>query len=117
MIAILGHLDVDPNARDAILAATAELQLSTRAEEPGCLEYTIGADPADPGRILIAELWDSEASLDAHFVHPNFVRMGEIFSNAPRTGGSAMKYEISRSATVRDGDGKPSATYWSTEKG
>ena len=65
-IIIIGHIDVDPADRDTVVAATADLQRSTREDEPGCLTYTIAADPADPGRIQIVEMWADAATLEAH---------------------------------------------------
>ncbi len=59
MIAIIGHIDVDPAQRDELVASTVELQRATAGDEPGCLVYTIAADPANPGRISIVELWET----------------------------------------------------------
>lgn len=110
MIAVIGHVDVDPAARDDLVASTAELQRTTH-DEPGCLTYTIAADPADPGRISIVELWESAEALEAHFQHPNFFATGDALRAAPRLGGSAMKYRIDASAPVRGADGTVTATF------
>jgi quinol monooxygenase YgiN len=91
MIAIIGHLDVDPAVRDRLVESTVELQRATVQDEPGCLVYTIAADPADAGRIRIVELWESAEALDAHFRHPNFTATGDALRIAPRLGGSAMR--------------------------
>jgi quinol monooxygenase YgiN len=115
VIAIIGHVDVDPAVRDDVVAATADLQRSTQRDEPGCLVYTIAADPADPGRIRIVELWDSAESLDAHFLHPNFRATGEAIRSAPPTGGGAMKYRIDATDQVRGPDGAASSRFWSVE--
>ena len=111
MIAIIGHVDVDPAVRDALVASTADLQASTANDEPGCVVYTIGADPADAGRIRIVELWESADALAAHFQHPNFFATGEALRAAPRLGGSAMKYRIDASAPVRGADGQVSVSF------
>lgn len=111
MIAIIGHIDVEPSERDELVAATVELQRSTRQDEPGCLVYTIGADPADPGRISITELWDSTEALDAHFRHPNFFATGKALSAGTRLGGSAIKYRIDASADVRGPDGTVTTSF------
>jgi quinol monooxygenase YgiN len=111
MIAIIGHLDVDPSVRDRLVESTVELQRSTEAGEPGCLVYTIAADPADPGRIRITELWESATALDAHFQHPNFFATGEALRAEPRLGGSAMKYRIDASAPVRGADGNATSSF------
>jgi len=114
-IAILGSIEVDPAVRDELVAATVALQLATRTDEPGCLAYTIAADPAVPGRIQIVELWESAEALDAHFAHPNFAATGAAMRAHPRLGGSAVKYRIDATDPVRGADGVVSSTFWSVE--
>lgn len=111
MIAILGHIDVDPAVRDDLVASTVDLQLSTQNDEAGCVIYTISADPAVPGRIRIVELWESAESLDAHFEHPNFRATGDALRVAPRLGGSAVKYRIDAVDGVRGADGKATSAF------
>jgi quinol monooxygenase YgiN len=115
MIAIIGHIDVDPSVRDRLVASTADLQRSTQQDEPGCLVYTIAADPAAPGRIRIVELWESAEALDAHFQHPNFRATGAALTTGPVVGGSAVKYRIDASDPVRGPDGTVSSRFWSVE--
>jgi quinol monooxygenase YgiN len=110
MIAIIGHIDVDPAARDRLVVSTAELQASAR-DEPGCVVYTMSADPARPGRITIVELWESADALDAHFQHPNFHATGAALRAEPRLGGSVMKYRIDAVAPVRGEDGVATAAF------
>jgi quinol monooxygenase YgiN len=105
MIAIIGHIDVDPAARDGLVASTVDLQRATQLEEPGCVVYTIAADPVDAGRIRIVELWESAEALDAHFEHPNFHATGAAMRATPRLGGSAVKYRIDAVDQVRGADG------------
>ncbi|MGH1502765.1 MAG: putative quinol monooxygenase [Acidimicrobiales bacterium] len=116
MIAIIGHIDVAAGVRDELVASTADLQRQTREDEPGCLTYTISADPVFPGRIQIVELWKDEASLAAHFEHPNFAATGDALRTHPRLGGSAVKYRIDASDAVKGPDGKASPRFWSAER-
>ncbi len=111
MIAIIGHIDVDPAVRDRLVASTAELQRATERDEPGCVVYTIAADPVDPGRIRIVELWESAETLEGHFRHPNFTATGDALRAEPRLGGSALKYRIDAVAPVRGADGIASAAF------
>jgi quinol monooxygenase YgiN len=113
MIAIIGHIDVDPAVRDRLVDATAELQRRTQRDEDGCIVYTMSADPVDPGRIRIVELWESADALDAHFQHPNFRATGDVLRSEPRLGGSAMKYRIDAVAPVKGPEGVASARSWS----
>jgi quinol monooxygenase YgiN len=111
MIAIIGHIDVDPADRDRLVESTVSLQQATQTDEPGCVVYTIAADPADPGRIRIVELWESASALDAHFAHPNFAATGAALRAVPRLGGSAVKYQIDAVDTVRGADGSPTSRF------
>lgn len=111
MIAIIGHIDVDPAVRDELVASTVDLQLATQQDEPGCVVYTIAADPADAGRIRIVELWESAEALDAHFEHPNFHATGAAMRVVPRLGGSAMKYRIDAVDQVRGADGAATSAF------
>ncbi len=113
MIAILGHIDVEPDRRDALVASTVDLQRATQTDEPGCVIYTISADPADSGRIRIVELWESAEALDAHFAHPNFAATGAALRVEPRIGGSAVKYRIDAVDGVKAADGVASSQFWS----
>jgi quinol monooxygenase YgiN len=115
MIAIIGHIDVDPEARDRLIASTVDLQAATVGDEPGCVVYTISADPANAGRICIVELWESAEALDAHFEHPNFRATGEALRAEPRLGGSAIKYRIDATSPVRGPDGRATSRFWSDE--
>lgn len=63
-IAVAGWVMVDPNKRDERVKEHQEL-LQRARRAPGCLDLAISADPIDPGRINIFELWQSEAELDA----------------------------------------------------
>lgn len=110
-IAIFGHVDVDPDVRNGLVASVADLQRSTRDDEPGCLAYVIAADPADPRRIQISELWESADALEAHFRHPNFQATGAALRSVERRGGSARKYRIDADDEVRGADGTATARF------
>ncbi|WP_290060644.1 putative quinol monooxygenase [Amycolatopsis solani] len=63
MIIIAGWLAVAPEARDAYLAGCAEAVQLAR-EAPGCLDYALGADLLDDGRITVYERWESDEDLE-----------------------------------------------------
>jgi quinol monooxygenase YgiN len=106
MIIIAGHLEYpDRDARDAILDAGAALQQATRDDEPGCAAYCFSADPVVDTRILVYELWEDQAALAAHFEHPNYHEMREVFHRFPRTGGDVRKYRCDLSEPVYDETG------------
>jgi len=65
MVIVGGAFTVEPSQRDEFLAGRQDAMRASRAE-PGCLEYTLSADPIDPGRIVLFERWSSQEALDAH---------------------------------------------------
>jgi quinol monooxygenase YgiN len=48
-----------------VRVARETLVVPTRAE-PGCLEYDLCQDAADPTRFAMVETWESAAALDTH---------------------------------------------------
>jgi quinol monooxygenase YgiN len=101
-----------PDARDGAVAASVDLQRSTRTGEPGCLAYCFAADPVDPTVVQVFELWADEASLAAHFEHPNYAAMRAILRTFPRAGrSSTAKYRCDLSAPVYGADGVARATF------
>ena len=65
MVIVGGTFEVNPNDRERFITSRHELMRASRAEA-GCIEYTFGADPIDPGRVVLFERWESQAALDAH---------------------------------------------------
>jgi quinol monooxygenase YgiN len=65
VIIVVGTIEVDPEQRDAFLAAQAEGFAEGRAE-PGCLEYGLLADPENPGVVRLLERWEDVPSFEAH---------------------------------------------------
>ncbi|MEU8216185.1 antibiotic biosynthesis monooxygenase [Micromonospora taraxaci] len=64
MLIIAGSLRVEPDARDAYLAESAQVIAQARATA-GCLDFLLAADPLDPGRIHVYERWESAEQLAA----------------------------------------------------
>jgi quinol monooxygenase YgiN len=65
VVIVTGALEVDPDQRDAFLAGRVDVMRASRTEA-GCLEYTLSADPLQPGRVVLLEKWENQESLDAH---------------------------------------------------
>ena len=70
MIIVGGEFEVDPAQRDAFISEREAAMRRSRAEA-GCLEYTFAADPLEPGRVILFERWEDQASLDAHLAGPS----------------------------------------------
>ena len=65
MVIVGGEFEVEPERREAFLAAQVDAVRRSRSE-PGCLEYIFSADPLEPGRVALFERWETQAALDAH---------------------------------------------------
>jgi quinol monooxygenase YgiN len=64
MVIVAGYLVVEPPQRDSYLVGCkAVVQRARRTQ--GCLDFAIGADLLDPGRIDVFERWESQAAVDA----------------------------------------------------
>ena len=99
MIIVVAALEFENQVdRDHAVAITAEVQLATRTDEPGCRDYCFAPDPAVPTRIQVYELWDDSDSLAAHFDHPNYLKMVALLQNA------IVKQSINQAYLVERGE-------------
>ncbi|MBD9731128.1 antibiotic biosynthesis monooxygenase [Streptomyces sp. H28] len=64
MVIIAGHIVVDPQQREACLAECVTVVGQAR-RAPGCLDFAIGADLMEDGRINIFERWETQADVEA----------------------------------------------------
>ncbi|MGD9998493.1 MAG: putative quinol monooxygenase [Ilumatobacteraceae bacterium] len=104
----------DPSTRDALVAASAPLQAATRSEEPGCVVYSFCADPVQPDLIQVYELWADEASLAAHFDHPNYHAMRSMLNDAGLASAVSRKHRVDATAAVYGADRRPTASFASS---
>jgi quinol monooxygenase YgiN len=101
MVVVAAYLDfASEAARDEAVRLTAPVQMGTRNEEDGCHAYCFAADPGVPNRIQVYELWDSAASLAAHFKHPYYARMVEVLRGVGIIDTWNQVYEVARHAPV-----------------
>jgi quinol monooxygenase YgiN len=116
MIIIGGTADlVDPTKRDEAISAAAPWVSATREQEAGCLAYAFSADSVRPERIVIYELWEDAATLDAHFLHENYFQMRELLHSFGPMTTQATKYRIDASDPVYGEDRIATSRFWSTE--
>jgi len=64
MIIVSGKLIVDPEERDLYLTGCREVVEQARAA-PGCVDFHLSADPLEPGRINVFEMWETVAHVEA----------------------------------------------------
>lgn len=99
-IIIAGEIYLDPAKRDACIAAGLVHQAATRRDEPGCLAYVFSADPIEPGTLNVYERWADAASLEAHFLHPNYFNMRAVFGAHGITGTKISKFRVDAEDSV-----------------
>jgi quinol monooxygenase YgiN len=99
------------HGRDAAVEASVSIQRATREQESGCLAYCFASDPVHPTIVQVYELWADQASLAAHFEHPNYFDMRAVLRSFPRAGSSTAKYRCVDSSPVYRPDGTPSADF------
>jgi quinol monooxygenase YgiN len=101
----------DASRRSEVVDASVPIQAATRNDEPGCLAYCFAADPVQPDLIQVYELWEDEASLQAHFEHPNYHAMREMLNGAGLVSAVSRKMRIDATAPVYGPDRRPSASF------
>ena len=116
MIIIAGTIDLkDPAQRDEALTVARALQQKTRDEEPGCHAYVFSADPCVEGRLAVYELWQDEASLAAHFKHPNYLNMRDALGRFGLKGADNSKYRVDLKEPVYDPTMTPRADFFTAK--
>lgn len=116
MIIIAAQLDfADQQTRDTAVATSAPIQQATRDDEAGCHAYCFAADPCAPTRIQVYELWEDEASLAAHFVHPNYAAMRDLLVGLRPTGSWNRMYLTERDEPVYAADGTARSRFFTDE--
>ncbi|WP_417310793.1 putative quinol monooxygenase [Devosia sp.] len=58
MYGLIGSFTAHPGKADELIA----LMTGSVREMPGCLSYVVARDTADPDKLWITEVWDSEES-------------------------------------------------------
>jgi quinol monooxygenase YgiN len=108
LIAVEATLTVaDPSTRDAVVAASIPFQAATRDDEAGCLVYCFAADPLRPAVIQVYELWEDEATLAAHFEHPNYAAMRTMLNGSGLASAVSRKFRIQAESPVYGPDHVP----------
>ena len=101
MIIVSAVLDFESkSARDKVIEITADIQLATRNEEEGCISYCFAADPCVDNRIQVYELWETEASLLAHFSHHTYHQMVEALNSVGIRSTENQMYLIEKNKSI-----------------
>lgn len=72
MLIIIVRFTVKPEHLAAFNARMSQQAHDTLNVEPGCSRFDIAANPDDPARILLYEIYDDAAAFDAHLASAHF---------------------------------------------
>jgi len=93
MIVIQGHFDIHPDDTAAFEALVVPMQQASTAEA-GCVSYVFSKDLETAGRYRLAECWESEDALGAHFKAPHMATMQAGLKNIRMNGVSVWKHTV-----------------------
>jgi quinol monooxygenase YgiN len=92
-IVVSGVIRIEPEDREAALAAIEPLVAATLAE-PGCIEYGYWADPTDPGRFRVFEQWRSDEALRTHFTTAHMAAFGEALGSIRVLAAGISRFDV-----------------------
>lgn len=92
MIFVEGWVRLPPGAIDDFLPA-AEAQIRASRAETGCLDYAYARDLLEPNTLRIAERWQDEAALQAHFQTAHTAAFNKILSTLAMEAASLHVYD------------------------
>ncbi len=68
---IIAHFAVKPEHSADFIKAIQETLIAPTLKEPGCLQYDLWQDAADPTRFAMVEVWESDEALETHLALPS----------------------------------------------
>jgi (4S)-4-hydroxy-5-phosphonooxypentane-2,3-dione isomerase len=78
MQALVVDFHIKPAFIEDFAAAIADNARASRETEPGCRQFDVCRDPADPSLFFLYELYDDDAAIQAHLRAPHFLRMDAL---------------------------------------
>ena len=81
VVTVVARLVAKADAVELVKGEVLKMVEPTR-QEPGCLEYRLHQDNADPRVFIFYENWQDQASLDRHLASPHFTRYAAAVADA-----------------------------------
>lgn len=75
MLALVVEFRIKPEHIDAFAVAIAENARLSRETEPGCHQFDVCRDAAEPGLFFLYELYDDDAAIQAHLATAHYQQM------------------------------------------
>ncbi len=95
MIVIGGYIDFESADEIAAISDAAREMVAETLKEAGCIDYDLAVDIANAARIRVFEVWQDQASMDAHMQSAHMARFMAALDPARRTGASVSAYAAS----------------------
>lgn len=70
--ALAVSIRIKPDCVDRFMESVLENGEAARTTEPGCMTFDILVDPSDRTRVMLYEVYESEAAFEAHQRTPHF---------------------------------------------
>jgi quinol monooxygenase YgiN len=77
MQALVVEFRIQPQFVHDFAAAIEDNARASRETEPGCRQFDVCRDPADPTLFFLYELYDDEAAIQAHLESAHFLQMDQ----------------------------------------
>ena len=75
MLALVVEFRIKPEQVGAFATAIAENARLSRETEPGCRQFDVCRDSAEPALFYLYELYDDEAAIQAHLASAHYQHM------------------------------------------
>jgi quinol monooxygenase YgiN len=89
-----GYIEVEPSQRDAFLAQLLDNVKTSQAED-GCIEYVMSADPINPDRVRVFEVWESTEHHRVHMERMMAPRPADAPARIPYQSIDVVYYDVS----------------------
>lgn len=77
MLAIIVDLEAEPGKGDELRDAIQTQARDSLENEDGCRHFDVCADPENPDRFFLYELYDDQAAVEAHRQTPYYIKFRE----------------------------------------
>ncbi|WP_299324319.1 putative quinol monooxygenase [Parasphingopyxis sp.] len=103
MIIVEGWVRMEAGELDRLHDAAVAMIEETR-KESGCISYSYGRALEEPDVMRIAEIWEDQDALNAHFQAPHMATFNQALSGAKITGVSVKTYTAEPGRTLMGED-------------
>ena len=99
IIAISARFEIAPEHVEGYIAAVQPVIAATR-QEAGCRLYAFSRDVVEPNVIWVAEEWESDEALQAHFATEHVITFRKYLAGVTFISRDVRKYSVAAVGTV-----------------